>query len=309
MKRYHIIWLCLLLLGITVVAQAQDMTQAEQELLAFVTEAFDTTTSQESFAVTGTNNIVQDITAVTAAGTTTSLQKINQAITGELQLQPTLAASMQLHQKLDITVNGQVQTLDQTIEMILLPDAFYMRFPSTLPLMAGISFPKDWVNLMENPDAFPGANLINADQYLNMVQSQLKYQIDETTTTAVQELPAETIDGVEMRVIEIQLDFELLMQSEEMRAAMGILNLEQMGLDAEQFMESMDADNLIIIVWVNPEDHLIYQQSSIMDMTMEMGDLFPGITSGTLNQHLEQTTSYSRYNEAFTIEAPETPNQ
>jgi hypothetical protein len=311
MKRYHLLGVCLLLLGLANIAFAQDaaLTEDEQELLVFASDAFEATVAQDGFAVTSTNHIVQNIVATTSAGSTTSLQKIDQEISGQLQMKPTSAASMQLHQVLDINTNGQSQTLDQTVEMILLPDAFYMRFPSTQPLFAGASFPKNWVNLIENPNAFPGSNLINAEQYLNMVQSQLQYQLDETTVVAITELASETVDGIDLRVIEIQLDFEVLMQSEQMRAAMGILNFEQMGLDVDKFLESMDAENMIITVWINPDDNLIYQQTSQMDMTMQIGNLFPGITSGTLNQHLEQSTVYGSYNEAFTIEAPDMTNQ
>jgi hypothetical protein len=280
---------------------------ADQELIDYVQGAFDQFFTLESYSSSGTQNVVQHIVAKTQGQTVSVDQTIEQTLDGQVQNDDgQMSMSMQIDQNIAQDVAGQSQELTQTLEIILTGGDLFMRFSDVSPATMAAMFPKDWVNLVDDPDAFPGASAINAGQYADMFSSQFKYPLTDETIERIKELPGETLDGMDARVIKLVFNGPALFASGEMDQYLSAFNTQQMGVDMDQLRESMgEQAALELTLWIGADDNMIYRQDVVMTLAGEMGAIVAGIESMSLEQQVSGTITFGGFNEPVTIEAPD----
>jgi hypothetical protein len=280
---------------------------ADQELIDFVQGAFDQFFKLDTYSSSGTQNIVQHISAKTQGQTVVIDQTIDQNLDGQvLNDDGKTNMSMQIDQDIDQEVAGQNQELTQTLEIILKDGDLFMRFSNVSPATMAGMFPKEWVNLVDNPTAFPGASAINADQYANVFSSQFKYPLSTETVERIKELPGETLDdGTETRVIKLVFNGPALFASGEMDQYLSAFNTASMGVDMDQLREGMGKNAALeLTLWIGADDNMIYRQDVNMTLAGDMGAIVTGVDSMSLEQQVTGTITFADFNEPVTIEAP-----
>ena len=280
---------------------------ADQELIDYVQGALDQFFELDTYSSTGTQNIVQHISAETQGQTIVVDQTIEQILEGQVQNDDgTTSMAIQIDQNIAQVIGGQNQDITQTLEIVLVDGELFMRFSNVSPpTMAGM-FPEDWVNLADTPNAFPGAGAINAEQYADVFSSQFKYPLTDETVERIKELPGETLDGVDTRVITMVFNGPALFASGEMDQYLSAFNTQQMGVDMDQLRESMGENAALeLTIWIGADDNMIYREDVAMTLAGEMGAIATGIDSMSLEQQITGTITFSDFNEPVTIEAPE----
>jgi hypothetical protein len=280
---------------------------ADAELIDYVQGAFDQFFELDTYSSAGTQNIVQHISVDTQGQTVVVDQTIDQNLGGQVQNDGgETSMSMQIDQNIAQVISGQNQEITQTLEIILTDGDLFMRFSNVSPATMAGMFPKDWVNLVENPNAFPGASAINAEQYANVFSSQFKYPLTTETVERIKELPGETLDGVDTRVIKLVFNGPALFTSGEMDQYLSAFNTEQMGIDMDQLRENMGENAALeLTLWIGADDNMIYRQDVAMTLAGDMGAIVTGIDSMSLEQQVTGTITFGDFNEPVTIEAPD----
>jgi hypothetical protein len=288
-------------------AQSNTLTSDQQELVDYVKGVFDQFFELESYSTSGAQSVVQHITAKSKGTTIEVNQTIDQELSGQVQQNDDGNSMMaQIDQNISQVTGGQSQEISQTIEMILTDGDFYMRFSNVSPATIASIYPKDWVNLAENPTAFPGANLINADQYTSVFSGQFKYPLNADTIQKIKELPGETLEGVETRVITLVFNAPALFASGEMDQILSVFNAGSLGVDMDQLRESMGENAALeLTVWIGADDDMIYRQDTAMTLAGEMGAIVTGVDSMNLEQQSTGSFTFTDFNEPVTIEAPD----
>lgn len=293
--------ICALLVS-PVFAQSTD-----QELIDFVQGAFDQFFTLDTYSSSGTQNIVQHISLKTQGQTVVVDQTIDQNLDGQVMNDSgKTSMAMQIDQDIAQVIGEQNQDISQTLEIVLKDGGLYMRFSNVSPATMAGMFPKDWVNLVENPTAFPGANAINAEQYANVFSSQFKYPLTDETVERIKELPGETLDdGTEARVIKLVFNGPALFASGEMDQYLSAFNTASMGVDMDQLREGMGKNAALeLTLWIGADDNNIYRQDVNMTLAGDMGAIVTGVESMSLEQQVTGTITFTDFNEPVTIEAP-----
>jgi len=308
-QKLFVVMLFVVLAFAALPASAQTSFSAdEQALIEYVQGAFDNFLTLDSFSSSGTNNIVQHIN-VTMQDTELGIdQTIDQAITGQAQRDSSgeLSMAAQVDQTIAQETPGQpAQDITQTIEMVVSEGDFFMRFSNVSPATLAGMYPSGWVNLSRDANAFPGAEMINPDQFTSVFASQFQYPLDENTVERIKELPGESLDGVETRVIRLVFNGPALFNSGEMDQYLSAFNTGQLGLDMDQLRQSMgEAAALELTAWISVDDGLVYRTDIVMSLAGDMGAVVTGIDSMYLEQQVTASMTYTAFNEPVTIEAP-----
>jgi len=289
-------------------AAQTSLTTDEQALVDYVQSTFDNFLTLDSFTSTGTNNIVQHINVTMQDMEMGIDQVIDQIITGQAQRDAASGLSMaaQVDQTISQETPGQpAQDITQTIEMVVADGDFYMRFSNVSPATVASIYPSGWVNLSEDTNAFPGANLLNAEQYTKMFEMQFQFPLNDTTIDRIKELPGETLNGVDTRVIKLVYNGPALFNSGEMDQYLSAFNTGQLGLDMDQLRQSMgESAALELTIWIGIDDELIYRTDTQMSMSGDVGAVVAGIDNMYLEQQATSSMTYTGFNEPVTIETP-----
>src|SRR6188768_2329847 len=168
-----------------------------------------------------------------------------------------------------------------------------MRFSNVSPATVAAMFPKDWVNLAETPDAFPGASAINAEQYADVFSSQFKYPLTDETVERIKELPGETLDGVDTRVIKLVFNGPALFASGEMDQYLSAFNTQQMGIDMDQLRANMGENAALqLTLWIGADDDMIYREDVAMTLAGDMGAVVTGVDAMSLEQQIKGSITF-----------------
>ncbi len=294
MKRVLLLIACFLLVTPFVGAQTDD----ESDLIDYVVAAFDQIMALDSVYLSGTQTIVQTITA---AGETLD-QTIVQDMSGWMILDDTATGEMDLTmvQNLSQDMGLQSVEVDLTMDMRLVDDTLYLRVYDLSPELAGL-YPEGWIDLSEGDQDIPGLELLNVEQMTNIAANTgIILPYNEDTVLSIEELPSEELDSGEARVFLIELDGPALLDYEEMEQMLGMVEIP--GVDMTAMMESMmDGANYTVQVWIDAEDAILVQ----IDVTLDVGtDLTLMGQSMTLVQNTTSSYTYSDFNEPFEIEVP-----
>src|SRR5690242_6616943 len=102
---------------------------ADQELIDYVQGAFDQFFTLDTYSSSGTQNIVQHISAKTQGQTVVVDQTIDQSLDGQvLNDGGKTSMAMQIDQNIAQEIAGQSQEITQTLEIVLKDGGLYMRF-------------------------------------------------------------------------------------------------------------------------------------------------------------------------------------
>jgi hypothetical protein len=283
-------------------------TADEQALIDYVQGAFDNFLTLDSFTSTSTNNIVQHIDMAMQDMELGIDQTIAQTVSGQAQRESSgeLSMSAQVDQTILQETPGQpTQNLSQTIDMVVAEGDFFMRFSNVTPATMASFFPSGWVNLSENRTAFAGAEMINPDQFTSMFSAQFQYPLDEVTVERIKELPAESMNGVNTRVVRLVFNGPALFNSGEMDQYLSAFNTGQLGVDMDQLRQSMgQSAALEMTAWIGVDDNLVYRVDTVMSLAGDMGAVIAGIDSMYMEQQATISATYADFNEPVTIEPP-----
>lgn len=297
------------LLAVLVVfpAVAQDGLSAEElallETLQSVTDNF---LASGSYHAQGNQTIEQQIKVAANNVETTIDQTILQDISGMIVVGEAHAA-IRIEQDILTSAPGQpAQEMHQVMELIIVDDGLYMRAVEAFPEDIAQLLPKDWINIAEDPSAFPGGELIQADQYINIFSTPGSYGLNAETIDRITELESEEIDGVTYRVIEVEFNTEALFNSGELEQMLGAFDMSQLGVDMEMLLQAMSETAVISSTfWIGPDD-MIYQSGAEMSFSAELGNFITGIDNAVIDQTVNTIFTFSDFGEEFEITAPET---
>lgn len=301
--------LLLLVLVAPLFAQDAALTDAELELVEYVSNATTNTLALSSYTASGTMSITQHIEPESATpGIAEVNQEVEQTINGQMLMSEDgeISANMVIEQNIVMTLTGQPETnITQTIEIVVFDGNLYLRFSNLSPLLENL-FPQDWVNLNENPNAFPGSEVIVADQYVQAIQASLALPLSEELINSIEELAEETMDGQTMRVFQMDINPVALFASEEMGTAMGMFNMQAMGVTTEEAMIAFgEKMQMQLLLYVGVEDELVhYQETYITVDELDMSGMMNQTTPVYLSQEITTAITYSDFNAPVTIEAP-----
>ncbi|MBN8593896.1 MAG: hypothetical protein J0M33_19220 [Anaerolineae bacterium] len=306
----------LLTLSMPVTAQS-GFSSEEQALIDDLQMALDQFALESSYSIRGVINLVQSINIESTALSGTLDQTIDQKMSGEYVRvsEDEVLASLEIDQSISQTFPGQPMPIlvEQTLEMIIDGDLF-MRFSNLSADLAGM-FPEDWVNLSEDPNAFPGAEVIRAEQFTALIgQAQITYPLDEMTITsieAVSEIPEELAQDA-VRGIRIEYDIQAVYEQGGLDAVLSTLSLDtitsQFGMDFESFLENYVSNADMTITYFLDEDNArIVGAETILMGQIPLDNIDLGGTSADLDIDQTQTIliQYSNFGENFDIQAPQ----
>ena len=306
----------LLTLSMPVTAQS-GFSSEEQALIDDLQMALDQFALESSYSIRGVINLVQSINIENTALSGTLDQTIDQKMSGEYVRvsEDEVLASLEIDQSISQTFPGQPMPIlvEQTLEMIIDGDLF-MRFSNLSADLAGM-FPEDWVNLSEDPNAFPGAEVIRAEQFTALIgQAQITYPLDEMTITsieAVSEIPEELAQDA-VRGIRIEYDIQAVYEQGGLDAVLSTLSLDtitsQFGMDFESFLENYVSNADMTITYFLDEDNArIVGAETILMGQIPLDNIDLGGTSADLDIDQTQTIliQYSNFGENFDIQAPQ----
>ena len=306
----------LLTLSMPVTAQS-GFSSEEQALIDDLQMALDQFALESSYSIRGVINLVQSINIESTALGGRLDQTIDQKMSGEYVRvsEDEVLASLEIDQSISQTFPGQPTPIlvEQTLEMIIDGDLF-MRFSNLSADLAGM-FPEDWVNLSEDPNAFPGAEVIRAEQFTALIgQAQITYPLDEMTITsieAVSEIPEELAQDA-VRGIRIEYDIQAVYEQGGLDAVLSTLSLDtitsQFGMDFESFLENYVSNADMTITYFLDEDNArIIGAETILMGQIPLDNIDLGGTSADLDIDQTQTIliQYSNFGENFDIQAPQ----
>jgi len=297
-RRFTFICLLLVIFALSLPAFAQ---QDDEDLLAYVVAAYDNMVEIETMATTSTQFIDQTI----EADGVTVVQTIEQTIDGLLRYGEDPAAEMTLVQSLLTQSGSQTIEVDLTMDMIQADETFYVRIYDVSDDFATF-YPAGWVNITDNPGDMPGMEMLNVEQFTDMVDTALQYPINADTISSVEEIEdAEAIEDVETRTFALEIDLEALQESDEFSDIAGMFNAGAAGVDIDAMMSQMfDGATMTMEVWIGTDDQLIYRVDMVMNIDAEIEGMIAGVGVVDMVQTLTGTYTYSNFDQRFEVEAP-----
>jgi hypothetical protein len=285
----------LLVMGLPLYTQA---AADEKELIEYVGGAFKKLAALKSYSVKMDQTTQQAITVTQGSNTSKANQDLTQTITGKI-LQgedKVIATEMTLDQNLVMKQPSSV-TVDMRMEMILVDGKLYARF-SNLSANVATMFPKGWLDLIKDASKVPGFNTMNKEALLKLASVQVLYPINGKTVQTIAELDSETLDGVDTRLFEVDLDPEAVYNSGASSLA-GLFNEAALGVNAKEMVKAMFKGMKIHLkVWISTDDQFVRQVEGTVKLA---ADLPGGIK---LDQTTTVTTAIADFDEPVEIVAP-----
>lgn len=305
----------LLVFSFSIPVSAQDsFSSDEQALVDLLAAALDQFGAESSYSIEGSIKTAQSIGVESSAISGTLDQTIDQTMNGQYVRvsEDEVRAFMEINQSIAQSFPGQdAVEIEQTLEMVVDGD-LYMRFSNLSAELQGM-FPDDWVNLTEDPTAFPGAEAIRAEQFTALIgQSQIKYPLNETTVLsikAVDNIP-DVLSGENAQAIQVVFDIQELYEQGALNATLETLDLEgmtaQFGMDVDDFISAFVSDaQMEIIYYISPESRILAAEY-VLEAVVPLENIDLGGTRADLNIDQTQTVfvRYSDFGASFDIQAP-----
>lgn len=298
MTRVLLVLMCaLLLLPMPVTAQEDD-TQA---ILDYINAAYADFTALTSYGVTVEQDITQNFYSVGSDDLLVSMV-IDQQVEGQVVVGMPNTLSTQLTQNLtmEMPTYDLTQVMETTGETRLIDGVYYLRFgPNDFGL------PVNWVNMNDDASVVPGAEMYNIDTLSDIASFGIPTQVIEASMIeSITILPTETLDGQKLRGFELVWNPDVVRNTDMFNLA-GVLNLEAMGGNTEQFVEEYLA-NLTFSqhIWIGVEDNLPHRITATFTVG---GTLSAAAVEGgpmDFDQVAEATNFYHSFNADFDIAPP-----
>lgn len=296
------IMLMILLMTSSVLAQ-RGFSDDQLDLIDLSKAAFDNVYTLESVRVTGW----QTITLELEVQNETLEMTLSQDFDGWTLLEDgiTSAVEITIYQEIALDAGSQGQASgDQTLEMILIDGELYVRVADSGGALRGVG-PDDWVNLSQDPDAFPEMGEQDIDSIIEQSINPIPYPITASTVRQIEEADPEKLNGENVRVIDIVLDTSTLAGTamfDEMRDAFESLGIR----DTDEVLEVLLEDAVLEIrLWVG-EDGIMRQSSQAFEFDGDISEFFPrGVGDVLIAMSVSSVTTYTDLNKPHEIEAPD----
>jgi len=301
--KYNRVWMILIAVFMVMLAPVQAQ---EDDLVAYVAEVMENFNAETSYSSIADIAITQSIYVAIGEDTQQVDQTMLQLIIGDLeQTDMGYASDMLLDQSVTMAIAGQPETnIVQKMSMVVADGGFYLRFDEVEPVTFAGLYPADWVNLTEEPNAFPGAELLNADQLVSAVQDPITFPLNEDTILEAVALDDAEIDGETMRVIRVVADSAAVFASDMMTQQMSALDFSALGVDANAALELMGlGSNLTYTFWIDSDDRL-RRLESLIETSVDFSDIMAGEMIMTLDQSADSVVDFSDFGAEFNIIAP-----
>jgi hypothetical protein len=307
MKRLMVV-MGLLFLALPIFAQ-EALTETELEWLAYVQTAMNNTVSVESYTASGSMSMSQQIVpSQDAQGMTEINQIIDQTMNGQIAISAAgdIAVNITIDQSINMTMPGIPETnITQTLDIIVVDKTLYMRFSNLSAELANV-FPEGWVNLNDDPDAFPGSNVIVADQYTEALQANLALNLTEDLVLNITEREETELAGQKLRVFEVEINAPALFATDTMGTALSMFDFSAFGVDVEDaqavFGEKMQ---MTLILHIGVDDELVhYQESYVKIVEVDMSKMLNQTAPVYLSQEITTIITYTDFNAPVSIAAP-----
>lgn len=310
--------MALLLFPMSLSVSAQSgLTSEEQDLVGDLQAAMDQFAVESSYAFRGTMNLVQTVvlngTAVSGTLIQVSDTKINGAY--ERESDDEFRTELESIQTFSQAFSGRPTPilLEQTLEMVVAGDIF-VRFSNLSADLVG-SYPEGWVNLNEDPNAFPGAELIRPEQYTSLiVQDQIVFPLNDVTIIAIKEATniPEALATNTARAITVTYDVQSIYRQGILDAVLGTVNLEslssQFGMNLDDLITAyMNAARMTITYYLGSENNQIIGANMAVDVKLSLENV--NFSGTPVDMEVEQTQTmlmqYNDFGARFDIQAPE----
>jgi hypothetical protein len=268
--------------------------RSDEELIERVTNGYAAFETEASYAYT-VSRTWEQVIGVDVGGDTQELdQTIAYSGAGAAHQNDSGTYDYQL--MVDMMLNsaiGQMQITDfeYSMEAIAVNGSSYFRFDN-LPAELQDVLPAEWTDGEAlDDDAISLFSLVS-------FAPDNRFAVSAETIDAIDELPSDTIDGQEMRVIR----FTQTPEAFGLDVIVSTMQLEAFGADEAMLTEIIESASIETTVWINPENGLIYQLENLLTITGLMFEIEG--QSVTLDQTITTVGNYFDYGEPVTIEAP-----
>jgi len=281
-------------------AQEDDLTEDDLENIEFVATAFANMAELESMTSAGTQLVDQTIEAQGQE----VIQVIEQDVTSDIILGDDPAFSSTVIQTLNTQIGLQSLEVEMTMDMISLENNVWVRVRDASREVAA-QFPSGWINVAQNPNRIPGMELLNIEQMLQTTNSALNYPITADAISRITELESEERDGQNLRVFEIELDWEGFIESDEFELIRDMFNPGATPVNVDAMMEQMFNGAVIsMVVYIGEDDNLVYQVDQTMNIDAEIENMLPGVRIIDMRQDMTGSFTYANFNNVAEITAP-----
>jgi len=281
-------------------AQEDDLTEDDLENIEFVATAFANMAELESMTSAGTQLVDQTIEAQGQE----VIQVIEQDVTSDIILGDDPAFSSTVIQTLNTQIGLQSLEVEMTMDMISLENNVWVRVRDASREVAA-QFPSGWINVAQNPNRIPGMELLNIEQMLQTTNSALNYPITADAISRITELESEERDEQNLRVFEIELDWEGFIESDEFELIRDMFNPGATPVNVDAMMEQMFNGAVIsMVVYIGEDDNLVYQVDQTMNIDAEIENMLPGVRIIDMRQDMTGSFTYANFNNVAEITAP-----
>jgi hypothetical protein len=313
----------LLLALMPVQAQGPGLLPEELEWIEYVGGAIDNLDSLDSYTVYGTQTMSQDMSL--------SSESVHTDMAGDLtwQIRPGEDGNPEAAKgavRMNMSFGGSAEmgiptSMKMTVEYIVRDNMYYVRYdfdPSEDDMGLGDSwmvFSLD--EMLEQYRDVLGLGKIDIETLMQLSGSnaiQYVIPVNAGTVRQIAEIEGETIDGQEMRVFDININYARVMPESYVQMIGGILDssgLVSQGFDPDimlqQIFEEMNVQQRI---WIDVDNYLPYRvEFSIeLDMSEMLKFIFESTAEDTSTILMQQqhsiNTTFSAFNEPFEVEAP-----
>lgn len=253
--------------------------------------------------------VTEQLITASAGGTAQVLrQTLTQNMLASFNQQDEPSAILQLVQTVQSQTDNQSPvTIEQSMEFVLLGEDIFIRFTEIEPDFLRAQFPEEWVNLAEEPNAFPGAELINVEQLVDSARSQVSIPLTEDTVLSIQKEPFENEDGETLQRYDVEINGVALYASEGASQLLNAFDFEQLGFNRAELISLFGAGTTVTYqiyvddAGVRQIDSLVV---SVVDMAPSMDASF-GVDELILDQTVTSSFTFSDFGVVFDIQAPQ----
>jgi hypothetical protein len=301
------VFIVLLLASVLTVQAQTEFTEDELNLLTYIETVMNDMNNLTSYTAMGETLTDQLITVVVGEQEQTVAQILTQQIDGQFARadDESWQSDMTLVQNVVMNMEGQPETsIDQTLEMVIVDDGFFVRVSEVQPAELASLFPDDWANLLEDPFAFPGAEALNAEQLIMTAQSPITFPLDETTVLSIETLEPDSIDGETINRYSITVDGAALFATDAMQQQLSGFNTEAMGVDMETLLDIFGkGSNVSYILWIDDKDTLRRLEGNVVS-SVDMAGAMTGAQSMLLTQTVTTSLTFGDFGAEFEIVSP-----
>ncbi|MFW5747975.1 MAG: hypothetical protein ACOCYT_00020 [Chloroflexota bacterium] len=291
------------LLALPVVAQDDEEDGLDMELVDYINEASDGLANFDSYTISGTLTIDQEITA----GEITIPSTIVQTITADIVQSDGVTVALDAEISQDIAMGMGMGEGSFVLDMIFVDGAVYVQARDFAGLMATAGLSEGWQQIgiegsENNPllDAFG-----DPDALLASFNEQLTYPLNEETILSLEERRELTIDDDPVRRFAIELDAQSVVDNGGLDSVLSNLedSASQLGMTSDELIEQLlEGATLGIVVHISTETDRMRRIDSEVVFNSELMAMGEALT---LSQTAAGSFVYSNFDEEFGITPPE----